>query len=52
MLEGQHDAGQQRIRPQPHQRDEQVWRIHVNRRRPVTLPASDLKGQDAAAEQA
>jgi hypothetical protein len=42
VLEGQHDARHQRVRPQPHQRDEQVRRVHVNGWRPVALTPSNL----------
>lgn len=42
VFEGQHDTAEQRVAPQPHQRDEQIRRVHINRRRPVALPTGNL----------
>jgi hypothetical protein len=43
VLEGQHDAREQCIAPEPHQRDEQVRGVHINSRRPVPLTTSNLQ---------
>lgn len=43
LLEGQHHTAQQRIAPQTHERDEQVWSVHIHRRRPVSLTSRNLQ---------